>query len=124
METPLGFSASFCFPYNLKVYQHAPLLFLMETPTKHKNQQINKTKGLRNNLKRIKASNCNTITPYLATLCVTSYLGSKELNYLLQKWVPPSLIIAQGVSNLVKTFSFRNLNTTSASLVGNAHVSM
>jgi len=45
------------------------------------------------------------------------YLLNKALKKLLVKWVPLSLMIAQGMLNLVKIFSVRNFIDTLASLV-------
>jgi hypothetical protein len=52
----------------------------------------------------------------VATLCVILYFFIKDSNGLLQKCVPPSLIIAQGIPNRLKIFSFKNFITVLWSL--------
>ena len=56
----------------------------------------------------------------MATLCVIPYFFMRFSKGLLQKWVPPSLMIAQQKPNLAKICSYKNLITTlwSLALVG------
>lgn len=49
--------------------------------------------------------------------------SQKAINNLMQKCVPPSPMIAQGIPKSVKMFYFRNVITLRASLVGNATTS-
>ena len=52
----------------------------------------------------------------MATLCVIPYFFIKDSNGLLQKCVPPSLIMARGIPNRLKIFSFKNFITVLWSL--------
>jgi hypothetical protein len=47
----------------------------------------------------------------VATLCVIPYFFIKDSKGLLHKYVPPSLIMARGIPNQLKIFSFKNLIT-------------
>ena len=54
--------------------------------------------------------------------CLTPYLAKRATKALLQKCVPSSLVIAQGVPNQQNMFFFRNFSTTLLSLVGVVYV--
>jgi len=46
----------------------------------------------------------------VATWCFTQYLSKRVLNWWLQKYFSPSLMIGLGVPNRIKMFFFRNLS--------------